>query len=443
MDTSTDSTPAKPPAAKGSHVPADHLGAGSREEVEGVIGRAAGSRIRLVAWASAAVVIVAAATAYYFHGSSSGGVAYRTDTARTGDIIVSVIATGTVQPTNKVDVSSELSGIIRAVHVDFNSKVTAGDVLAELDTDKRRAAVESARARVAAARARVTEAEATLEERRLDLDRKTALVDRRVVATQDLDVARAALYRAQAASASASADVEAAEADLRLAETNLSKTCICTPISGTVLARQVDPGQVVAASLQAPVLFTIAEDLTKIEVQVDVDEADMGAVREGQPAMFTVDAYPDRSFDARIQQLRFGSEVVQGVVTYKAILSAENPDMLLRPGMTATAEVTVNRQERVLTVSNEALRYTPSASQPRDNRSLLQKLLPGPPGRGAGGGAATAMSGSERQIWLLRGAEAVPVEVTLGATDGSRTQIVGGEVAPGDEVIVDAVSGSS
>jgi HlyD family secretion protein len=205
-----------------------------------------------------------------------------------------------------------------------------------------------------------------------------------------------------------------------------------------VLSRNVDPGQVVAASLQAPVLFTIAEDLSQIEVQVDVDEADVGKVREGQQATFTVDAYPDRRFEATIKQLRFGSEVIQGVVTYKAVLTANNDNLLLRPGMTATAEIVVREETGVLTVSNETLRYSPPVSE-RDERSFLEKILPGRPRFRRS--SPHQASGPDHRLWILDEKDMVrSITVKTGVSDGRRTQITGGDIKAGDKVIVEAIT---
>lgn len=388
-----------------------------------------------------ALVLLSGALAYVFLGTggSSNNVRYRTDPATRGDITVVVTATGTVEPTNKVEISSELSGIIRSVAVDYNSRIKVGQVLAELDTDKLKATVASSRAKLNATRARVTEAEATMAEKQLELERKQSLANDRIISIQELDTTRAAYARAIASVASAKADVDSAEADLRLQETNLRKACICSPIDGVVLSRNVDPGQVVAASLQAPVLFTIAEDLSKMEIQVDVDEADVGKVQEGQNATFTVDAYPERHFKARIRELHFGSAVVQGVVTYKAVLTTDNAELLLRPGMTATAEIVVDEVKDTLTVSNEALRFTPpTADTESDNRSFLRKLLPGrPPFRPASRHVA---AGPERELWVPREGTATAVKVTVGASDGKRTAIVDGAVEAGQEIIVDTLT---
>jgi HlyD family secretion protein len=415
-----------------------------QDDIEAVLGTDGNSGIlRRGKWPILLVLAIAAgAAAYYLLGSgaSNGNVQYRTDAASLGDITVIVTATGTVEPTNQVEISSELSGIIRSVSVDYNSTVKVGQVLAELDTDKLKATVDSSRARVDAARARLLEAEATVVEKEHELTRKQALADRQIGSLQDLDIAKAAYDRAMASRASAKADIKSAEADLKLSETNLEKTCICSPINGVVLSRNVDPGQVVASSLQAPVLFAIAEDLSKMDIQVDVDEADVGKVREGQAATFTVDAYPDRKFQAAISQLRFGSEIVQGVVTYKAVLTADNSELLLRPGMTATAEIVVHEEKQVLTVSNETLRFSPPTTEKKSgNQSFLKQLIPGMPQfRPA---SRPEITGTARDVWVLGDDGALtPARVTIGATDGRRTQIVEGPVEAGQQIAVDVMT---
>lgn len=390
-------------------------------------------------WAVVAV-LAAGATAFgyvYLTGNNAnGGASYITDPAARSNLTVIVTATGTVEPTNQVDISSELSGTIRKVMVDYNSRIKKGEILAELDTDKLKASVESSRAKLAASKAQLKKEEATRDEMKLQYERKRRLVSQQVGSGYDLDTAKAAYDRALAAVESARADVAAAAANLKLDETNLSKSCICSPINGIVLSRNVDPGQTVASSLQAPVLFTIAEDLGKMEVQVDVDEADVGKVREGQSASFTVDAYADKKFQAKIKELRFGSLVVQGVVTYKAVLTTDNSKLLLRPGMTATAEIVVEEVAQALTVANAALRFSPPNTQPKaDNRSFLRKLLPGPPRRRAA--SPKQPTGSGRMVWVFEGGELKSIPVTIGSTDGQRTQILKGDVKPGQKLIVD------
>jgi HlyD family secretion protein len=397
-------------------------------------------RWRAVLWSAAAVVAAALLYGLFGTGGSQNGIRYVTEPVTMGDLTVTVTATGTVQPTNEVEVSSELSGIVRSVMVDYNSAVETGQTLAELDTDKLKATVDSSRAKLQAVKAKVSEAEATVLETKLERDRQERLVAKKVGAEQQLETADAAHKRALAALESAKADVAAAAADLALNETNLGKAEIRSPITGIVLSRNVEPGQTVASSLQAPVLFTIAEDLTKMEVQVDVDEADVGNVKEGQKATFTVDAYPDKKFTATIRELRFGSEVVQGVVTYKAVLTTDNSELLLRPGMTATAEIVAQEVKDAVTVPNAALRFSPPAeTQNVDQRNFLQKIMPGPP-RLRRPSSAQQPTGPERKIWVLADGAPKEVSVTVGPSDGKRTQIVSGTLKPGQAVIVDTAT---
>jgi HlyD family secretion protein len=411
------------------------------EDIDALLGL--GSSSALARWKKVViigglVVTALAAVLLVYWDRSVDATRYVTAPVTRGDLEVFVTATGSVQPTNQVDVSSELSGIVRKVLVDYNSPVKVGQVLAELDTDKLEATVENARAKLNAARAGVNEVEATVVETQRIYERRQALAAREISPVQDLDVARAAHERAVASLASARAEVEVAEADLRLKETDLAKACICSPINGVVLKRNVDPGQTVASSLQAPVLFSIAEDLTQMEVQVDVDEADVGKVKEGQRATFSVDAYPDHRFPATIRELRFASETVQGVVTYKAVLTVDNSKLLLRPGMTATAEITVQEVENALLVPNAALRFSPPPEEPAPQGGFLKTLLPGMPRfRPA---SAPEETGPARQVWVLRDGAPAAVPVVVGATDGNRTEILEGQIKPGDAVIVDSAT---
>jgi HlyD family secretion protein len=403
-------------------------------------------KTKLRRWRPGLMAVAVAGAALFLYllfgtGGSQNGVRYVTEPVTKGDFTVTVTATGTVQPTNEVEISSELSGIVRNVLVDYNSAVTTGQTLAELDTDKLRSTVDSSKAKLQAAKAKVSEAEATVLEKRLERERQQMLVTRKVGAGQQLETAEAAHKRALAALESAEADVAAAAADLALNETNLEKALIRSPITGVVLARNVEPGQTVASSLQAPILFTIAEDLAKMEVQVDVDEADVGNVREGQKATFTVDAHPDKTFTAEIRELRFGSEVVQGVVTYKAVLTTDNSELLLRPGMTATAEIIAKHVKDAVTVPNAALRFSPPAgTESVDQRNFLQKLMPGPP-RLRRASTTQAPSGVDRKVWRLVDGAPEEVTVTVGPSDGKRTQILKGDPEPGQAVIVDTASG--
>lgn len=357
--------------------------------------------------------------------------------ATRGALLVTVIATGTVEPTNLVEISSELSGTLRAVNVDHNDQVTVGQELAQLDTDKLEAALAHSRAALEARRARIAEAEATVNEAQQQFARIAVLAERAVVSEQSLQAAQAALSRAEATVAVTRADAKVAEADLRSDETNLAKACICSPIAGVVLERNADVGQIVASALQAPVLFTIAEDLRQMELRVDVDEADMGVVTVGAEASFSVEAHQGRLYPARIAELRYAPQTIDGVVTYQAILSIDNSDLSLRPGMTATAEIVVERIADALLIPNAALRFAPpiAAEEGAKGGGLLGLLLPRRPSDQQAvprdGGAGT------RTVWVLKDATAVPISVETGATDGTMTAIISGALAAGDKVITD------
>lgn len=409
--------------------------------IEAVLGERALARLarrrrlqRLLALLLALGLVAAAA--WWLARPADGGIRWVAAPARRGTLTVLVTATGTVQPRRLVEVSSELSGIVRDVFVDFNSRVEKGQPLARLDTARLEATVASARARLEASRARVVEAEATLAEKARELERKRELVARRVAPPSELDLAQAAFDRATAGLASARADVAVAEAELRLAEINLDKATIRSPIDGVVLHRNVDPGQTVAATLQAPKLFTIAEDLAQMEVQVDVDEADVGQVRPGQDATFSVDAWPERKFPATIRDVRFASETLAGVVTYKAILDVDNAELLLRPGMTATAEIAVQTVTDAVLVPNAALRFVPPAEEPADRPGLLRALTPMMPRfREA---SRPEETGPLRTLWVLTGERPEPVRVEVGPTDGRETVVESG-LEPGARVVTEAL----
>lgn len=390
-------------------------------------------------WLAAAAALLIGAAAFWLLTGTRSDVTYVTEPVTRGTLTVIVTATGSAQPITQVNISSELSGTVRKVMVDYNSLVKTGQVLAELDTDKLNAAVANVRAKLEASKAKVLDTAASIEEKRGQYERRRVLVAKQAASAEELDLAKSAYDRAIAQHAIALAEVQVAEADLRVNEINLTKACICSPIDGVVLTRNVDPGQIVASSLQAPVLFVIAEDLRRMELRVDVDEADVGKIRIGQKAAFSVDAYPDRKFPAEIKDIRYGSEVVQGVVTYKAILSIDNSELLIRPGMTATAEIVVQDVKDAMLVPNTALRFSPTATQASDQRSLLQLLLPGgrPPRRPPSKHEDT---GANRTVWTLHDGVLTAVPVVIGATDGRRTEIVRGDIAPDQKVIVDAVA---
>lgn len=412
-------------------------------------------------WLLATLLVLGAVSVGYAlkTGGSSDGPRFRTEAADRGDLTVIVGATGNLEPTNQVDVGSELSGIVETVSVDFNDRVVAGQELARLDTEKLRAQVVQYEASLAAARARVEESDATINEAENDLARLNhlkSLTGGRGVSKNDLDGAEASLARARANRSSAAAAVAQAEAVLEAGRSDLKKAVIRSPIDGVVLSRDVEPGQTVAASLQAPVLFTLAEDLARMELHVAVDEADVGQVAEGQPATFTVDAYPDRRFRAAITQVRYGPKTADGVVTYETVLAVANDDLSLRPGMTATAEIVVASAADVLRAPNAALRFTPAAPKPSaERRGLLSALMPGPPRRRHGGGKRAddespppdAADPARKRVWTLApDGTPRPTFVRTGLSDGTWTEILDGSdgsVGAGTPLVVETLAARS
>jgi HlyD family secretion protein len=361
-------------------------------------------------------------------------IAYETAPARLADLTITVAATGTIEPLTQVDIGSEASGVVRAVLVGENDVVKAGDTLAVLDTVRLDAQRAKTAALVQAAEARLLQAEATLAETRQVENRLKALRQKGLSSAQDMDTANATLKRAEAALSAAQADVMAAKAELAVIDADIAKTRIVSPINGIVLKRSVEPGQTVAASLQAPVLFQIAQDLTRIQLEAAIDEADMGTVAVGQQATFTVDAYDGRDFPARIERLSFAPETVDGVVTYKAILSAANVDLSLRPGMTATARIVVREFKQALVVPNEALRFQPPRVPESQGFSITRMFMPRFP-QSQRGGRAVAADGT-RAVHLLQNGAPVERRIKTGASDGQFTIVLEGDVKADDPLVI-------
>jgi HlyD family secretion protein len=394
-----------------------------------------------------ATVLALLAVAGYFllgPGNDAAPPRYATEALRRGDLVVTVSATGKLQPTNQVDVGSELSGTLQEVFVDDNDRVAKGQVLARLDVSKLRDQIEKSRAALTAAQAQLRQMQATEAEARANLGRLKQVAELsggKVPSKAEMETAEATLARAVANVANARAAIAQASATLKSDETSLTKASIRSPINGVVLSRKVDPGQTVAASLQAPVLFTIAEDLAKMTLEVDVDEADVGRVREGQSATFTVDAYPDRRYPSEVTRVGYGAQTKENVVSYLTVLSVDNADLSLRPGMTGTAEIIAARRDDALLVPNAALRFRPAppAAAKKSSGGILSRMMPRPP-RQTAQRAAAPPKGQAQSVWVLREGQPVAVAVTVGATDGRMTEVTGGEVSEGTRVITEMMN---
>jgi HlyD family secretion protein len=362
-------------------------------------------------WAITSVVVVVLLGAWFVLTPKTK-IEYIKGKSEVATVRAIVTSTGTLQPLEQVTVGAEVSGRVDTVLVDFNDHVTKGQILAHINTDALRALALQARAAVAQAQANLAKADN-------ELKRATSLRDSGFASGSTYDTARAARD-------TAAATLKSAQAQGEQAETNLARADIRSPIDGIVLNRKIDPGQTVAATFQTPELFIIASDLKKLELDIDIDEADIGQVTVGQQATFTVDAYPAQTFHASVRELRNAAKTVQNVVTYQGILSVDNAQGLLKPGMTATADITVKIVENVLTIPNGALRFTPDAQQ----SNLPGSVNPTAP--------VDPIASGKGKVWIV-GASGKPEsrDVTLGATDGRRTQVTSKNVQPGEEFILD------
>ena len=391
--------------------------------------------------AVAILLLVGAAAVLWWKSTSNKGPRYVASAVTRGDITVTVTATGNLQPINTVDVGSEISGTIANVFVDFNDKVKKGQVLAQLDTTKLQTALERSRATLAANQAKVQQARATLEESRQSLARLeevAKLSGGKVPSATELDAARARLARAVADLATAEASATESAGAVKQGETDLGKATIRSATNGIVLKRTVEPGQTVAASLQAPVLFSLAEDLSEMELIVSVSEADVGQVREGMPATFTVDAWPDKSFPATIKQVRYGATTVDNVVSYQTVLLVKNADLKLRPGMTATADIKVAEHKDVLLVPNAALRFKPAERAKKSEGGVMALLIPRPPAPPKPQTGRASGEGKNRvRVWVKTAEGLRPVPVRTLLTDGRNTEVEAPDLQPGDEVVTD------
>ncbi|HEU5076755.1 MAG TPA: efflux RND transporter periplasmic adaptor subunit [Polyangiaceae bacterium] len=368
---------------------------------------------------------------------------FSTVPAKVGDLAETVTATGTLSPVDAVELGAEVSGRLTRVLVDVNDRVEAGQVLAEIDPEQLSARVQEARAQLGSAQANVASAKATLAEAELKAARVRALGERELASREEVETAEATLERAKAAVSSANAQITVARAGLSSAETSLQKAIVRAPITGVVLMRAVEPGQTVTAGFQTPVLFTLARDLTSLELEVEVDEADIGKVKQGQAASFVVDAYPDRKFESTLIQLHNMPKAEATVVTYAAVLSVDNRDLLLRPGMTATATIVTRKLAKQLLVENRALRFEPPDLRSAGRKPPSFSPFPGMPSRAAGGprpNASTpepAAAEGERVFVEQAPGQLKKVSVSVVASDGLKSAIESKQLKAGDKVVVD------
>jgi HlyD family secretion protein len=337
---------------------------------------------------------------------------YRTEILDRGTIRSFCTATGTVNPLKKVLVGTQVSGRIKNLHADFNSTVSQGELIAEIDPSTFEAQLEQARATLLSARAQLVQAEAMLKESERRMLRSRELFAARVIGQSELDAAETDHEVSRSNVGVAQAQVIQSEAAFKYAETNLRYTRIYSPVDGIVISRDVDEGQTVAATFQTPTLFTIAGDLRKMQINTSVDEADIGKIEVGQDAVFTVDAYPDSVFNGRVEQVRNSPVVVQTVVTYDVIITVDNPHLLLKPGMTATVTIFTITAEDVLRIPNAALRFRPERGEDAG------RSIQGP------------------HVWVVRSGGIEPLEIQAGVDDFTYTELRDGGLTGGQEVVV-------
>lgn len=393
---------------------------------------------------------------------------YKKEAVKKGDIEALVVTTGTLNPVTVVDVGSQVSGKISKIYVDFNSLVKKGQVIAEIDQSSFLTRLQQNKANYESAKARLEKAKVTLENTKKKYERALNLFEKNLISYEDKETAETQYFSAKADLQSAEAGLEQAKSQLETSKVDLDYTIIKSPIDGVVISRNINVGQTVAASFQAPVLFRIANDLSKMQVECSVDEADIGKVKEGQKAKFTVDAFPNESFSGIVSQVRYSPEIIQNVVTYTTIVEVNNPELKLRPGMTATASIVVGEAKNKLIVPNAALRFTPS---PEELQKIFAEIME--ERRKQSGETGTQRTGKETgslragsnmrnqfssmryqaprrrnfsQVWIeTDDGKLRPVIIKTGVTDNTYTEVVQvlrGTLEEGQEVIVGELTGS-
>jgi HlyD family secretion protein len=372
------------------------------------------------------LLMLAAAGAGWWLTSRAPPVQYTTAPVTRGDIVKGVTATGTVNPVLTIIVGTYVSGVIQELFCDYNTRVKKGQICAKIDPRPYQTVVDQDRANLAVAKAQLVKDQASLAYAKLNWDRNGTLAAHGWVSQDTADSAKSTYDQAQAQTEVDRATIAQRQAELATAQVNLGYTDIVSPVDGTVVSRNVTMGQTVAASFQTPTLFLIATDLTQMEVDTNVSESDVGAVKEGDKATFTVESFPSRTFSGKVVQVRQAPQSIQNVVTYDVVIGVPNTDLSLMPGMTATTRITTQERHNVLRAPDQALRYTPGG---------LAAARPAP--------GAPSATGRPGQVWVLRDGHPVRVPVALGLDDDSFTEIVSGDLTAGEPVIVSEQQGAA
>ena len=380
---------------------------------------------RLYLFGGVLLMLLVAGGVSWWIASRTAAVHYTATPATRGTVARIATATGTINPVLTIIVGTAVSGIIKEVQCDYNTKVTKGQICAKIDARPYQSLVDQDKANLAVARAQLEKEKANLEYAKANSGRTAWLAQHNSISQDSADLSRSVYHQAEAQITVDEATIQQWEAQLAIAQVNLDYTDIVSPVDGTVVSRNVTVGQTVAASFQTPTLFLIASDLTKMEVDTNVSESDIGSVKEGNPASFTVEAYPNRSFVGSVVQKRQAPQAIQNVVTFDVVIDVANPDLLLMPGMTATTKIVTARRDNVIRVPDQALRYVPA------------NVAATAPAQSAG---AEPRQG---QVWVLADGKPVRVAVTLGLDDDTFTEIVGGDLKPDDQVILSEQHGSA
>lgn len=363
------------------------------------------------------LIIIGIGISAFFWLKKDSGPKYRTEKVTRGEMEAAVTATGTVNAVTTVLVGTQVSGTIKNLYADFNSPVKKGQVIAQIDPSIFQAQVDQARANLFATKANLEKSKVALQDAERTMKRNRELYGRNLIAKSELDTAETNYESARAQIGASEAQVAQTDAALKAAETNLRYTRIISPVDGIVVSRNVDVGQTVAASFQTPTLFTIAQDLTKMQIDSSVVEADIGKITAGLPVEFTVDAYPDVTFKGNVSVIRNAPIIVQNVVTYDVVVKVSNPELKLKPGMTANISIIYSIKKDVLKIPNAALRYTPSEAKKSGAKA--------PKGPG---------------VWVLENSKPVRVKVTTGISDGNYTEVVSGDLKEGQELILESLA---
>jgi len=383
-------------------------------------------------------LLLVAGIAFFFYSRRSPEISYKTAKIERGTIVSTVSATGNLSAVITVQVGTQVSGTIQKLYVDYNSRVKKGQTIAEIDPSLFKAAVEQAQGNFLNAESNLLKAKVAQTDAERTLARNKKLLADGIISQSDYDTSETAFQSAKAATKAAEGTLAQTRGSLMQARTNLNYSIIRSPVDGVVISRAIDVGQTVAASFQTPTLFTIAQDLTKMQIEVSVDEADISRIKLDQAATFTVDSYPEQTFKGKVVQIRSAPVVTQNVVTYVVVVNVDNSDLKLKPGMTANVSVEVASKDNVLKLPPAALRFKPKGK----SEDVKEKRPPGMPGNGAGKPGARK-AGSGQQVYILTDSKPAAVSVKTGIANNTSIEIVESSLKEGDEVIIEQVGGDT